>query len=58
MAKSSWSNRERPVPVEPSPEEQPQQPGSAPDPEKIDGHVIWAGSQRIVGWGEMSAPAG
>lgn len=56
MVKSNWSNRERAAPIEPVAEDAQQQQGSAPE-EKIEGHVMWAGGERITGWGEVSAAA-
>lgn len=58
MTKANGMNRERPAPVESAAEEQAEQSqGGAAEAEKIGGHVMWAGGERITGWGEVSVAA-
>jgi hypothetical protein len=55
MAKSNWMSRERAAQIEPTSEEPAQQQqGGAPETEKSGGHVMWAGGERITGWGDVS----
>lgn len=57
MAKAAWSSRERLVPPDSTPgDEQAQQQKNGMDAAKLEGHVMWAGGERVVGWGEVSQP--